>query len=227
MTNYHNTICSKCNTVCHERCSLTETTRVGERVFRRCTVIVNDRCTVCAGKCSYNMHYHDRRVIKSVPKTLKVAISSVASKYSAARKDKAACETKCETVQETKRLIEQSLQDQFVKVRDACQRVKRNCRGFNVAEELWIFVDFLKNDMNSLRSSSVVKKATRFVEKLEILADDLNADVSSLSIVDSSAAPLSSPAPAPRKTHSNNSKAPLKASQPASSSNVVSVKRSF
>ena len=169
------------------------------------------------------MHYHDRRVIKSVPKTLNVAISSVANKYSAARKDKAACEMKCETVQETKRMIEQSLQDQFVKVRDACQRVKKTCRGFNVAEELWIFVDFLRNDMNSLRSSSVVKKATRFVEKLEILADDLNADVSSLSIVDSSVAPLSSPKPVPRKTQSNNSKAPLKASQPAPSTNAVSV----
>ncbi|CAF1019695.1 unnamed protein product [Rotaria sp. Silwood1] len=195
--------------ICHERCSLTETTRVGERVFRRCTVIVNGRCTVCAGKCSYDIHYHDRRIIKSVPRTLKVAISSMANKYTEARKDKAACETKCETVQETKRVIEQSLQEQFIKVRDACLRVKSNCQGFNVAEELCIFVNFLKNDMSSLRSPSVMRKASKFVEKLETLADDLQHDDSLISIIEPPSTlaihPPTSPSPvAKRKTTSNN-----------------------
>ena len=180
VTSYHNTLCSKCNTVCHERCSLTEATRVGERVFRRCTVISNGRCTICPGKCSYDLHYHDRRLIKSVPKTLKLAISSITNKYTEARKDKMSCETKSESVQETKRVIEQSLQEQFVKVRDACLRVRRTCQGFNVAEELCIFVSFLKNDISALRSSSVMRKAMKFVEKLETLCDDLQNDDDSL-----------------------------------------------
>ncbi|CAF1277166.1 unnamed protein product [Adineta steineri] len=223
VTSYHNTICSKCNTVCHERCSLTETTRVGERVFRRCTVIVNGRCTACPGKCSYDTHYHDRRLIKTVPRTLKVAISSVANKYSEARKDKATCETKCETVQETKRFIEQSLQEQYLRVRDACLRVKSNCQGFNVAEELCMFVSYLKNDMSSLRSSTVTKKATKFVEKLEKLADDLQHDDSMISIIEqpssttTSSSTRSPPLPAVRKTvnngNNNNHKQSTKSSQ--------------
>jgi hypothetical protein len=209
VTSYHNTLCSKCNIVCHERCSLTETTRVGERAIRRCTVIANGRCTVCPGKCSYDIHYHDRRLIKSVPRTLKVAISSMANKYTEARKDRAACETKCETVQETKRVIEQSLQEQFTKVRDACLRVRKNCQGFNVAEELCMFVNFLKNDINSLRSQTVTKKATKFVEKLEMLADDLQNDDSLISIIESPSSsklsPTMSPPPASkRKTVNNN-----------------------
>jgi hypothetical protein len=199
----------KCNTVCHERCSLTETTRVGERVFRRCTVIVNGRCTVCPNKCSYDIHYHDRRLIKSVPRTLKVAISSVANKHTEARKDKVACETKCETVQETKRLIEQSLQEQFTKVRDACLRVKSTCQGFNVAEELCMFVNFLKNDTSSLRSSTVLRKATKFIEKLEMLADDLQYDDSLISIIErpppsTLSPPMSPPVAAKRKTVNSN-----------------------
>ncbi|CAF3515400.1 unnamed protein product [Rotaria socialis] len=230
-TSYHNTICLKCNTVCHERCSLTETTRIGERLFRRCTVIVNGRCTVCAGKCSYDIHYHDRRLIKSVPRTLKVAISSMANKYTEARNDKAACENKCETVQETKRVIEQSLQEQFTKVRDACLRVRSNCQGFNVAEELCMFVNFLKNDMSSLRSTSVVKKAKKFVEKLETLSNELQYDDSLISIIEQ---PLSSiathvtmspPLAAKRKpinsnSNTHNHKQPLKASQLQSNSTV-------
>ncbi|CAF2505528.1 unnamed protein product [Rotaria sp. Silwood2] len=204
--------------ICHERCSLTETTRVGERVLRRCTVIVNGRCTVCVGKCSYDIHYHDRRLIKSVPRTLKVAISSMANKYTEARKDKAACETKCETVQETKRVIEQSLQEQFIKVRDACLRVKSNCQGFNVAEELCMFVNFLKNDMSSLRSPSITRKAAKFVEKLEALADDLQDDDSLISIIEPPSTlgmhpPMSPPLAAKRKTANNNNKQALKASQ--------------
>ena len=165
------------------------------------------------------MHYHDRRLIKSVPKTLKVAISSLASKHSEARKDKAACETKCETVQETKRMIEQSLQDQFTKVRDACLRVKSNCRGFNVAEELCMFVSFLKNDTSSLRSTSVIKKAMKFVEKLEMLADELQDDDLMVSIIEpSSSATMSPPLSTKRKTHS---KPPSKAPQPAMTTTVV------
>jgi hypothetical protein len=157
----------------------------------------------------------------------------MANKYTEARKDKAACETKCETVQETKRVIEQSLQEQFTKVRDACLRVRKNCQGFNVAEELCMFVNFLKNDINSLRSQTVMKKATKFVEKLEMLADDLQNEDSLISLIESPPAALSStrspPLASKRKTVNNNNsnsnhKQPSKGSQIQTTSTVVSRK---
>ncbi len=172
MTPYHNTICLKCNIVCHERCSLDETTQVGEDVFRHCTIMDNGQCTVCPGHCSYDMHYHDRRLIKCVPRAVKFAISSLSNKYTEAENEKAACEIKCKTVQEAKNLIGQLLQEQFNKIHDACMHVQHNCQGFNIAEELCTFISLLKNDMNSLRSSSVVHKATKFIEQLETLAND-------------------------------------------------------
>ncbi|CAF2727785.1 unnamed protein product [Rotaria sp. Silwood2] len=177
-TPYHNTICLQCNIVCHERCSLNEATKVGEHVFRHCKAMDNGRCTVCPGRCSCEMHYHDRRLIKSVPRTLKLAISSLSNKYTEAEENKAACEIKCKTVQETKRLIEQLLQEQCNKVHDACIRVQSNCEGFNIAEELYTFVSLLKNDLNKLRSPTVIHKAKKFIEKLEILANDSTLMVS-------------------------------------------------
>jgi hypothetical protein len=170
VTPYHNTICLQCNIVCHERCSLAETTKIGENVFRHCTVMDSGQCTVCFRKCSCDMHYHDRRLIRCVPRTLKFAISALSDKDSQVENGRTACEIEYKTIQERKRVIEQSLQEQFNKVRDACLCVQNNCQSFNIAGELCVLVNLLKNDMNSFTSSSLINNVTKFIEKLEILA---------------------------------------------------------
>ena len=138
----------------------------------------NGRCTVCPGKCSYDMHYHDRRSIKRVPRTLRFAISSLSDKYTKAERDKIACEVKCRTVQDTKRTIEELLEAQFEKVKDACVRVQSNCKGFNTAEELYTFISLLKSDMNTLRSSQVIDRTKKLIEKLEELANNSSLTLS-------------------------------------------------
>lgn len=184
-TPYHNTLCLQCNIVCHERCSLTETLQTGERVLRRCSVMSNGKCTVCPGKCSYDTHYHDRRLIKPVRRNLNAAISSLSDKYIEAENDRAACKQKCKNIQESKCLIERLLQEHCDKVHNACVRIQCSCEGFNIAEELYTFIRLLKTDINQLRSSTVVQKATDFIEKLEMLAYD-----SSLAIHEQSSSPI-------------------------------------
>ena len=93
-----------------------------------------------------------------------------------------------------------------------------------------MFVNFLKNDTSSLRSSSVSKRATKFIEKLEMLADDLQYDDSLISIIEqpstsSRSPPMSPPIATKRKTTNNNNsnnnqKQPLKPSQPPASTVV-------
>ena len=129
------------------------------------------QCTVCFGKCSYDMHYHDQRLIKCVPRRVRFAISPLSNEDHETERDKGVCETQYKTVQETKRSIEQALQEQFNKVRDACLRVQNNCQGFNVTGELCTFVNLLKNDIKLFKSSSLINQVTRFIEKLEILAN--------------------------------------------------------
>jgi hypothetical protein len=94
-----------------------------------------------------------------------------------------------------------------------------------VAEELCMFVNFLKNDMNSLRSATVTKKATKFVEKLEKLADELQYDDSLISIIEQpsvSSPSMSPPAVIKRKTgNNNNHKQSLKASQQQQTTSTV------
>ena len=171
ITPYYNTICLNCNIVCHEQCTLSETEQAGEDVFRHCTVMDKGRCTICPERCSYEMHYHDRRLIKRVPRRVKFAISSLTNKYSQAEEEKVACEIKCQTVQEAKHLIEQLLREQLKKIQDACADVRQHCQNFNLAEELMTFTRLFKNEINSLRSPSVIDQAKRFLAQVEILAN--------------------------------------------------------
>ena len=152
VTPYHNTICLKCNIVCHEQCSLNETIQIGENSFRRCEIMDNGRCTKCPNRCLYDMHYHDRRLIKSVPRKIKFAILSLGNQFDGMEEEKVACEIKCKTVQQGKRLIEQLLQEQFNKIHDACMNIQENCQGFNITEELYTCIDLLKNELNALRA---------------------------------------------------------------------------
>ncbi|CAF1659413.1 unnamed protein product, partial [Didymodactylos carnosus] len=158
ITPYHNTICLNCNQVCHERCSLTETTEVGEKVLQRCAVIgSNGKCTVCKAHCSFDNHYHDRKLITPVHRTLKAIANDIQTRSLAAKENKEKVDMKCETVQETKKLIEDALNEQYNKVKESCYRIKQTCKGFNVVEELYIFINLLKIDCNSLNSQSVIR----------------------------------------------------------------------
>ena len=130
------------------------------------------------------MHYHDRRVIKRVPRRIKFAISALENKYDEAKEEKVACEIQCQTVQEAKHLIERLLNEQLKRIEDACTNVRQHCQNFNLAEELWTFIRLFRNEINSLRSPSVIDQARKFLTQLEILANG-----GAISITDSVVAP--------------------------------------
>lgn len=120
----------------------------------------NGRCLVCPNKCSSNMHYHDRRLINTVTRTLKFAMK----RYIDRGKDR--------TIQETKHSIENLLEEQYNEIHDTCTHIQNNCHGFNITEELYRFIKLLKNDIISLRSDSVIDNARKLIERLEILANN-------------------------------------------------------
>ena len=163
-TSYHNTICLKCNVVCHERCSLNEVEQIGNETFRHCEIMNNGRCTVCPSQCSAQMHYHDRRLIKQVSRTIRFAISSLSNRFHEIEEEKIACEIQCRTFQEGKHLIEQLLQEQYEKIEDIYRNV-------NIFDELCTCINILRNELKFLRSKYVIDKAKKFIEQLEYLAN--------------------------------------------------------
>ncbi|UJR21715.1 hypothetical protein I4U23_024792 [Adineta vaga] len=161
-TPYHNTLCLQCNTVCHEQCSLTETTQIGEHDFRHCIVMNNGQCTQCFGQCSYNMHYHDYRLIKSVSRTLK---------YHKFNKEKMICDEECKTVQERKNLLERLLHDQMKKIHDTYLRLQNHCHDFSLVDELYTFIQLLKNDLMTIKSASAIHQIRKVIDEFQTFAN--------------------------------------------------------
>jgi ferredoxin len=65
---WYTTICGKCNDNCHEKCTLNET----DDTFG-CEIIQRDDglCNHCTQLCGYSEHYHDKKRIQLVSKSMK------------------------------------------------------------------------------------------------------------------------------------------------------------
>ena len=63
-TSYHNTICIKCNKICHENCSLGFTQVTGHNIFKNCACMKGDTCREC--KCSHIEHVHCKFILKQI-----------------------------------------------------------------------------------------------------------------------------------------------------------------
>lgn len=79
---YHSTICGECNHVCHQQCGLDEIAEKGSHKFTRCAAFNgNDSCRSCPGKCSYKLHFHDKKNIVEETKTVEEVLDDIKQKY--------------------------------------------------------------------------------------------------------------------------------------------------
>ena len=67
---YHNTLCMKhADKICHQNCSLDETTTAGSETFRGCLCMAGGpNCRIC--ECDHLQHYHARKIPKMVTLTV-------------------------------------------------------------------------------------------------------------------------------------------------------------
>ena len=170
-TSFYSTTCSKCNRSCHENCRLNEVPYTGDKSFLGCIAMKRGKCTEC--HCPAKEHYHDRSVLKLVNRTIYEVASNLGDRYweAAARKEKANSE--CNNIQKTIQMIGSQLDSQYEEVKRSVEQLHEKCSALNVSEELWEFIDFLKNDVTKLELTSVIDKANIFIGKLEKLCKDM------------------------------------------------------
>ncbi|CAF1658032.1 unnamed protein product, partial [Didymodactylos carnosus] len=80
----HNTLCSNCHTVYHERCTLNEIPKQGDSQLAACAAFdaSGTKCTKCPSKCSVKLHYHARKSVKPVDRSHTETLKAVEAEQS-------------------------------------------------------------------------------------------------------------------------------------------------
>lgn len=168
-TSYHSTLCKKCTVVCHEECRLQETSVSGSRAFQGCQVMHQGYCTKCPQRCSFEDHYHDHSILR----TVSLSIPDVMGRLNIEKNIIKQFREKATSLNSTKNAFEQKLRTEYQKVKDTVMKLKQQCSNVNVATELFHFVEDLKTQMTTLKSRNVIEKANQFILDIEQLCDPL------------------------------------------------------
>ncbi|EGG19047.1 hypothetical protein DFA_02290 [Cavenderia fasciculata] len=178
---YHNTICSNCDYVCHSHCGLQEISTKGDNAFKKCTAMAGyDYCTVCPGKCSYTVHYHAKKKIKEVTETLEEEIAGMKVKYQQATQGVASAQTQITSISSIKSLVEVAIKSMINVITKSCQELKKICRGFNIVDELYITLQQMKVESRLLTSHEAREAADTMINAIKLLSKSLNENCSTL-----------------------------------------------
>ncbi|XP_041658406.1 uncharacterized protein LOC121519669 [Cheilinus undulatus] len=82
------TNCQQCHFTCHERCVYAD----DKDKIKCCAMGSDGRCTVCPGKCSWNLHFNQKYKWEYVEVKEKQTIADLKKKYDVAKKDKSPIE---------------------------------------------------------------------------------------------------------------------------------------
>lgn len=177
-TDYHNILCMSCNRVCHEKCTLLETSGKGADGLYQCKIFDESRdiCNECT--CPVSEHYHDRKLIQPVNRSIRERVQNVQQKFENVGIETATCKQDCETVSQMKKVLEDTLQDILVELRATCRHMKQININYNVSTDLQSCISRIKSNRNILTSPDVRQTADNVIQELTQLSKELNDQTS-------------------------------------------------
>jgi hypothetical protein len=182
-TNYHSTICSKCNKVCHENCGLEKIASQGDSRFNLCAAFSgNPHCLVCGGetRCDHTTHYHDTKILKEVTSTLDHVLEDVKADFDKATSGLAKSTIDSTKLNDAKKLIEVSIKKCTQDILISCQGIQSICKGFNFAEEMHILLQQLEAGRMLLTDPHAKATAQTFIDSIKGIITGLNKDSKAL-----------------------------------------------
>ncbi|CAF1182575.1 unnamed protein product, partial [Didymodactylos carnosus] len=182
---YNSTVCRRCDFVCHDNCGLNETTAHSNQILTRCWAILpqNGCCTQCPQKCFYTEHYHARKKMKISQKKLQDVLYDIKVKYDNASKNKNDFQQKIQSTTDTKKMLEQALKQKNEQLKFKCNELRKICSGFNLAQELYAFIDHLKAESTMLRNVEAKQQAEEFIRSLSEFCRQLELDQTSKQVL--------------------------------------------
>ncbi|KAN0045553.1 hypothetical protein ACTA71_005931 [Dictyostelium dimigraforme] len=171
---YHSTICSTCDTVCHDRCGLQETTIVGNNIFQGCYCMTPSGCRICVKKCSFNVHYHARKTMQKITTTMDTILHDIKANYDSAVQGTKDTQTKINTVENSKKTIEAAIKQKGLSIVDECNQIKSICTGFNFVDELNCLIQQMKMESAGIINLEVRNQSDEFIKSLVTLVNTLS-----------------------------------------------------
>lgn len=168
-TDYHSTICSSCNTICHEGCGLEFCGEPGS-YFENCSCMGSSgRCQVCEGKCPPSKHYHDNKGIKMVTETVDEVIEDIQKAYLDSLDDVQRQQAELDQHTLLKDSIDNVIQQYMSQIETECNDLKNICHNFNIVDELNELIYNLEREAQGLTSLSARELANSTVNSIKLI----------------------------------------------------------
>ena len=172
-TPYHNTRCFRCDIVCHENCRLEEVQQPNSKVIRHCFAMDSTGyCQTCPDRCHASLHFHARYITKKQMIPINDIVEKLRNRYLQAKEGQKEADSKCDTLQASKKFLVYELQRQYKDVKESIQGLQKTCKDLNITTILFQFVELLEKDASHLRSSSVLSKSREFIASLKQFCDN-------------------------------------------------------
>ncbi|CAF1362766.1 unnamed protein product [Didymodactylos carnosus] len=179
---YHSTMCSKCDNVCHDHCSLEETTVVGHDIFQGCVAMREGQCTQCHLLCGWAEHFHARKTIQIKQQTVEKVLEDIKAKYDMATQGKIDLSRKTDatekltTLNDNKQMLKEALKAKNEEIQRECVKIKKICGGFNLVDELYATINLLHMEAKNIKDVNARQQAEEFIQNLTEFCDSLEDD---------------------------------------------------
>ena len=178
-TPYHNTLCSTCNVVCHEKCGLDEVQVAGDRRFLNCAAFNgHTHCLVCGGekRCQHNVHYHAHKLPRKKTETLEKILEDVKKDYDTATAGLQQHTLKMSKLIDSKKVIQASISKISQNILFSCRGIKDICKGFIFADEMSILITQLEAHRSMLTDRGARETAQTFIDSIKAILKGLCND---------------------------------------------------
>ncbi|CAG9310729.1 unnamed protein product [Blepharisma stoltei] len=172
-TSYHNTLCSRCNTLCHERCGLQYTINTNANIFTGCACMDDVKCNVCS--CDYTVHFHDKKKPVRVEKEITSVLAGMKEKYEVSTKN-----YEIKSKEESKCILES--EDCNNKVKSAQQKITESVKrllvvnpDYNILNEIEYDIKKNQHELDNEKDMKIRTEKNSIIKALTEIAHSISS----------------------------------------------------
>jgi hypothetical protein len=170
---YHSTICENCNYVCHDNCSLQEISELGSNQFKNCAAFSGDYCKDCPGKCLYTRHYHAKKTVKTIEKTVEKMLQDIKAKFDSANNKVSDAKSQLKVISSSRDDVNKKIEVEISRLDNSCKEIMTHCTGFNLAAELNNTMQQLTVERSMMSNLAAMATADKFINTIKQIIDGL------------------------------------------------------